>query len=95
MNPAPDNQRWFALQVRTRWEGSTAVLLSGKGYQTFLPTYKTKKRWKGKTGKSNRPCFPGYVFCQFDAHKRLAHSGDTGCDLRCRSGPNTAAGGRW
>ena len=48
MNPAPDNQRWFALQVRTRWEGSTALLLSGKGYQTFLPTYKTRKRWKGR-----------------------------------------------
>ena len=71
MSAAPDNQRWFALQVRTRWEGSTAVLLSGKGYQTFLPTYKTRKRWKGTVREVDSALFPGYVFCHFDAQKRL------------------------
>jgi transcription antitermination factor NusG len=71
MNPAPDNQKWFALQVRTRWEGSTALLLSGKGYQTFLPTYKTRKRWKGRVREVESALFPGYVFCEFDALKRL------------------------
>jgi transcription antitermination factor NusG len=71
MSSAPDGQNWFALQVRTRWEGSTAVLLSGKGYQTFLPTYKERKRWKGKVREVDSALFPGYVFCHFDAHKRL------------------------
>jgi transcription antitermination factor NusG len=66
-----ENQRWFALQVRTRWEGSTAVLLAGKGYQTLLPTYQTKKRWNGRVKQLNAPLFPGYVFCQFDALNRL------------------------
>jgi transcription antitermination factor NusG len=66
-----DCQRWFALQVRTRWESSTSVLLSGKGYQTFLPTFKARKRWNGKPREVNAPLFPGYVFCQFDAQKRL------------------------
>lgn len=65
------SERWFALQVRTRWESSTAVLLSGKGYQTLLPTYKTKKRSNGRLREVNAPLFPGYVFCQFDAQKRL------------------------
>jgi transcription antitermination factor NusG len=63
--------KWFALQVRTRWESSTAVLLSGKGYQAFLPTFKARKRWNGKFREINAPLFPGYVFCQFDAQKRL------------------------
>jgi transcription antitermination factor NusG len=71
MNEATDCQKWFALQVRTRWESSTAVLLSGKGYQTFLPTYKTKKRWNGRPREIDSALFPGYVFCQFDAQKRL------------------------
>jgi transcription antitermination factor NusG len=66
-----DNIRWFALQVRTRWESSTAVLLSGKGYQTLLPTYETKKRGRGRVKQMSAPLFPGYVFCQFDALKRL------------------------
>ena len=71
MDTDATNQSWFALQVRTRWESSTAVLLSGKGYQTFLPTYKTKKRWNGRIREVNAALFPGYVFCQFDALKRL------------------------
>ena len=70
-NPGADNLRWFALQVRTRWEHSTAVLLSGKGYQTLLPTYQTKKPWNGRVKQMSAPLFPGYVFCQFDALKRL------------------------
>jgi transcription antitermination factor NusG len=71
MSPGTDGPRWFALQVRTRWESSTAVLLSGKGYQTLLPTYQTKKRWNGRLRQLNAPLFPGYVFCQFDALNRL------------------------
>ena len=70
-NSETDDLRWFALQVRTRWESSTAVLLSGKGYQTLLPTYQTKRRWNGRVKQMNAPLFPGYVFCQFDALKRL------------------------
>jgi len=66
-----DGQRWFALQIRTRWENSTALLLSGKGYQTLLPTYQTRKRWNGRLKQLNTPLFPGYVFCQFDALNRL------------------------
>ena len=66
-----DSQRWYALQVRTRWESSTAVLLSGKSYQTFLPTFKIKKRWNRSLREVDAPLFPGYVFCQFDAQNRL------------------------
>ena len=69
--PGSESHKWFALQVRTRWESSTAVLLSGKGYQTFLPTYKVRKRWKGKVREVDSALFPGYVFCNFDAQKRL------------------------
>jgi transcription antitermination factor NusG len=71
MSPAKAGQNWFALQVRTRWESSTAVLLSGKGYQTILPTYQTKRRWNGRIRQLSAPLFPGYVFCQFDAQNRL------------------------
>lgn len=66
-----DSHSWFALQVRTRWENSTAVLLEGKGYETFLPAYKTKKRWSGGLKEVSAPLFPGYVFCRFEAQKRL------------------------
>ena len=65
------SQRWFALQVKSRWEGSTALFLSGKGYKTFLPEYRLKRRWSGKIREVSAPLFPGYIFCQFDPQKRL------------------------
>jgi transcription antitermination factor NusG len=71
MSFGTDNRSWFALQVRSRWEGSTAELLSGKGYKTLSPTYKSKKPWSGRLREVSAPLFPGYLFCQFDVQKRL------------------------
>ena len=63
--------RWFALQVKNRWERSTAVLLNGRGYETLVPTFKTKRRWGSRTKVVETPLFPGYVICSFDVTKRL------------------------
>ena len=71
MTADPSCPLWYALQVRTRWEGSTASILVGKGYETFLPTYEKLERRRGKPKEITAPLFPGYVFCRFDALKRL------------------------
>jgi transcription termination/antitermination protein NusG len=71
MSPEMTSENWFAVQVRTRWERSTATLLQGKGYETFLPTYKSRRRWSGRTKEVLEPLFPGYVFCRFNVLKRL------------------------
>lgn len=63
--------RWFALQVRSRWEGTTAGLLQGKGLETLLPTYTSKRKWSDRFKIVESPLFPGYVFCRFDIHNRL------------------------
>jgi transcription antitermination factor NusG len=62
---------WFALQVRSRWEGATAGLLKAKGLETLLPTYTTKRKWSDRFKVVESPLFPGYVFCSFDVHNRL------------------------
>jgi len=67
----PSGDRWYALQLRTRWESSTAITLSNKGYETFLPTYKTLKRAQGRSIKQQSPLFPGYLFCRFNVFDRL------------------------
>jgi len=63
--------KWFALQVRTRWESSTESLLAGKGFETFLPKYEARVRRNGRLKDVEFPLFPGYVFCRFDQHDRL------------------------
>ena len=67
----PGRPDWFALQVRTRWEQSTAKILSGKGYEILLPTYEIERRSRGNSKIVEAPLFPGYVFCRFDVLKRL------------------------
>ncbi len=71
MNTEPNADRWYALQLRSRWESSTAALLSCKGYQTFLPTYKNAKRGSARSKEVQGPLFPGYLFCRFNVCDRL------------------------
>jgi transcription antitermination factor NusG len=71
MITSSDGQRWYALQVRARWETLTASQLSSKGYKTFLPTFKGKRRRNSRLKEQTMPLFPGYVFCQFDVFNRL------------------------
>ena len=66
-----NNFCWFALQIRSRWEATTAGLLQGKGLETLLPTYTTKRKWSDRFKVVEAPLFPGYVFCRFDVHNRL------------------------
>jgi transcription antitermination factor NusG len=62
---------WFALQVRSRYEGIAAAHLSGKGYECFLPKYKSRRRWSDRFKEVESPLFPGYVFCRLDPYDRL------------------------
>src|SRR6266852_6182926 len=64
-------RQWFAVQVRTRWETTTAAVLRGKCYETFLPTYQLRRRWARHFKEVEAPLFPGYVFCSFDVQMRL------------------------
>jgi transcription antitermination factor NusG len=65
------NYPWFALQVRSRYEGVAAAHLSGKGYECFLPKHKSRRRWSDRFKEVESPLFPGYVFCRLDPHDRL------------------------
>jgi len=62
---------WFALQVRTRYESFVAAHLGGRGYEWFLPTYKSRRRWSDRFEEIEQPLFPGYVFCRLDPSNRL------------------------
>jgi len=63
--------KWFALHVRSNFERTTSTILRNKGYQEFLPTYRSKRRWSDRVKEEDVPLFPGYLFCRLDQNDRL------------------------
>ena len=66
-----DDYPWFALHVRSSYERTVATILQGKGYESFLPQYKCRRRWSDRIKEVELPLFPGYLFCRFDIQHRL------------------------
>jgi transcription antitermination factor NusG len=62
--------RWYALQVRQRYEKAVSAALRSKGYEEFLPLYRSRRRWATRIAEIDLPLFPGYVFCQFGSSDR-------------------------
>jgi transcriptional antiterminator NusG len=64
-------ERWFALQVKTRHEKAVSLALEGKGVSVFLPQYRSRSQWSDRVKDIEKPLFPGYVFGRFDPRYRL------------------------
>jgi transcription antitermination factor NusG len=62
---------WYAIRAKSRLEPVTSDALTGKGYDTYLPVYKDRRKWSDRVVELDVPLFPGYLFCRFDAFHRL------------------------
>ncbi|MFL6546628.1 MAG: transcription termination/antitermination protein NusG [Candidatus Udaeobacter sp.] len=62
---------WFGLRTKSNQEKTAARVLQGKGFEHYLPVYRNLSRWSDRVVDQQRPLFPGYLFCRFDAKKRL------------------------
>jgi transcription antitermination factor NusG len=54
--------KWIAAQVRTNREFSVSSALQGKGYETFVPSYASFKKWSDRQKACQLPLISGYVF---------------------------------
>lgn len=63
--------QWYAAYTRSRHEKSVADLLRRKEIETFLPVYKTMRRWKNGDHPVELPLFRGYAFVRIALRDRL------------------------
>jgi transcription antitermination factor NusG len=62
---------WFGLRLRSNFEQTTSRQLEYRGYEVFLPTYRTRTRRSDRVKEIRVPLFAGYVFCRIDINHRL------------------------
>ena len=62
---------WYALYTRHQHEKAVSHTLINKGFETFLPLYNVKRRWKDRNVALSLPLFPCYVFLRGDLERRL------------------------
>lgn len=70
--------QWFALRVRSNYEQPVSSLLSAKGIEEFLPTYRSRRIWSDRVRDVRLPLFPGYVFCRIPMEERSLALATTG-----------------
>lgn len=70
LSPVPADL-WYAIYVRSRHEKKVSASLMQKGYPILFPFSRVRRRRADRNVDVDVPIFPGYVFAQFDAKKRL------------------------
>ena len=71
--------RWFALYTTPRHEKHVSEILAQRQIETFLPLYRTTRRWKkSRPVDLELPLFPTYVFARFTQKARGAVLGMPG-----------------
>lgn len=59
---------WFAIHTKVRRERVANSALQNRGFETFLPLCKTRRRWSDRIKELEVPLFPRYFFCRFKLH---------------------------
>ncbi len=62
---------WFALTVQPNHEQHARLALRNQGFETYLPVYKTRRRWSDRIREAEAVLFPGYLFCRFEMTDKL------------------------
>jgi transcription antitermination factor NusG len=63
--------RWHAVYTSSRHEKVVAGQLEERGIESFLPLYRTLRRWRDRRKMVELALFPSYVFVRIGVHERL------------------------
>jgi len=71
MQSCGETSQWFAVRTASGREKFVATQLQARGFEEFLPVYRTRRQWSDRIKELELPLFPGYLFCRFDFNHRL------------------------
>lgn len=62
---------WYATYTRSRHEKVVAQQLKDRDIETFLPVYRSWRRWKDRRKAIDSALFPSYVFVHIASQERM------------------------
>jgi transcription antitermination factor NusG len=69
---ASPTAKWYAIKVRTRAELAISNVLQTRGLSPYCPMQKERRRYSDRMKMIDTAVFPGYIFCKFEAERKLA-----------------------
>ena len=65
-----ENEFWYVIYTRPRWEKKIAAVLDQKGIKNYCPLNKVERRWSDRKKTVLEPLFKGYIFINIDDSKK-------------------------
>jgi transcription antitermination factor NusG len=69
--PLSETGNWHAIYTRHQHEHAVANVLSLKGFEIFLPLYRSIRQWKDRRKELELPLLPCYVFVRGSLNRRF------------------------
>ena len=71
--PSATDLKWYVVQSKPREELRAEHFLKEKGFQVYLPLMEVAITRGIRDVMKEKPLFPSYLFCRFDAESSLAY----------------------
>lgn len=65
-------QKWFAIYTRPRWEKKVNQALQDRGFESYCPLNKIRRKWSDRIKIVEEPLFKSYVFVKISDTDRTA-----------------------
>lgn len=66
----PVSNKWLALYTRPRWEKKVDFLLKEKGFESYCPLNRVRRKWSDRIKLVEEPLFKSYVFVKAEEAAR-------------------------
>ncbi|MGB4842848.1 MAG: UpxY family transcription antiterminator [Ferruginibacter sp.] len=63
---AQNNNHWYVVYTKPRWEKKVAAMLETKGIEHYCPLTKVERQWSDRKKTVEEPVFKSYVFVQVE-----------------------------
>jgi transcription antitermination factor NusG len=65
-----NGKKWYAVYTKPRWEKKVNSLLAAKGFESYCPLNKVRRKWSDRIKLVEEPLFKSYVFVKIDESNR-------------------------